>query len=1002
MGSDSIPRSPSTWPYWLGASAISLCSAEAAFGFASGPERYTQFTVGSITWRTAAKHADYTLLLGLIGGFACAWLAFLLVERRVERRLGGDGVDDLRSLVAYAALPLVIWAGGLVLGGSSTRDLVWLSAAGVSLAALLMLVAASGVPGETAEIRPGRAAGLVLLAIVFGALSAPIGAFAINRLALPSKGAFLWTGTPSPSSLAAAGGLIVLAIGLWGMRGRSRSSKRLSLILLCAQAVIPWGFLVVLPVPWAHASTARMGGPISAIPWLVFALVAVAYIDLLRRGATALQNASSARGPLHGLSPLVVASGLLFIKLAPIRVAHLPVDDYHFGEYLLPWWSLTHGAVPFSDYVPARGLINYVDAALASVTFGATAAGIAATIGVVSALILIVGLGALSSWIGLLPAAAAFLMLPLESQPTQVDILNTAALVALLAAYTRLSATRWLLVWGVLGTLTFLMAPAQGAILTLATMPLGVWQFTRALRAERSALLKISGAAAVLGGVLVLATPLGPMILGALRYAREHSAVSGPAHGFEWSLSAGSVSLLNRWLFEAVRTSWMIVGMSAVALTLSAWIRRDVHRRNALLVVAIPIFVMSIFFIYRAAGRIDPGWVSRLGYASVWMICLLLPLLLHAAWGSRQMPLILTLTVAGSSLLTPQVGGLLSLQAIGNRALEIEPPPTAIVRGFSADVQNIGRAGMTVKQAERLAAIHSELAVLLNPNETYLDLTNRNAEYFYLGREIPIESGAIYNLPNDRQQQRSIERLSARQIPVVLALAESQVYDGAPPSYRVYSIYRYLVTRYVPVRLGPQIYLVKPDRLDRLASQPSIPADRGDPLSLFDNVFRLEHLQGLPASWGASWQTLEPSVMQVRALGRPAVRHNVQELQADEYESASGEGAAIGWDLSSRPLSGKDAGILTFDFECRNGAATIPLDVGWAAVGASPDRTTAVRFNSARRVAIPLDAAPRWMLNAAIGSLELRLADTNTCPRFSVREAMLWQRRTAAAADTLR
>jgi hypothetical protein len=981
--------------------AIGICSAETAFKLTSGPERYTQFTVGSLTWRAASKHADYALLIGLFAGFACAWLACLLVERRVERRLGNQGVDDLRALVAYSALPFVIWAGGLVLGGSTTRDLVWLSAAGACLAGVLMIVAASGAHDESMGTRPGAAAGFVMLATAFGALSPLIAVFAINRLAIPSRHAFLWTGTPSPLVLAAAGGLAALAIGLSALRGRGRSSTRLRLMLICAQLVLPWGFLVVVPAPWSVAASIRPGGPIGAIPWLVFALVGVTYFDLLRRAALRRRNTRAFQAPLDAVSPLVLAGGLLFVKLTPILVGQLPPDDYHFGEYLLPWWSLTaHGAVPFSDYVPARGLINYLDAALASVTFGATAAGIGAAIGLVSAVILIVGLGALSAWIGLLPAAAAFLMLPIDSQPTQVDILNTAALVLLLVAHTRLGAIAWLGLWGSLGTLTFLMAPAQGAIFVLATAPLGAWHVMRALRGRPTSLMRVGAVAAILAGVLALTTPLGSLIAGALRYAREHSAVGGPAHGFEWALSAGAFPSLNRWLFEAVRTSWMIVGLSSVALLLSAWLRNDRARRNALLLVAVPLVVMSVFFIYRAAGRIDPGWVSRLGYASIWMICLLLPLLLHAAWGWRQWPLILTLTVAAGSTLTPQVGGLLPLQAIGRRALESEPAPGKMVRGFSAGTQNIGRVGMTVIQANRLAAIHEELGVLLNPDETYLDLTNRNAEYFYLGREVPIESGAIYNLPNDRQQQRAIKRLSARQIPVVLALADSQIYDGAPPSYRVFSIYRYLVMRYLPVRIGPQIYLVKPDRLERLAARPDIGGDRSDPLGLLDSVFRLADLAGLPASWGASWQTLEPSVTRVRPLGQPSALEGVRALGANEYEAPAGS-AAIGWDLSSPALAGKAAGILTFDFACHDGSGTIPLEIRWAAAGASPDHTTTVRFHGGRRLAVPLDAAPRWLLSPAMKLLEIRLAETAGCRRFSVRNVTLWQRRTAAAADGL-
>jgi hypothetical protein len=999
LGIDSTFRSPAPWSYWLGASAIGICSAEAAFDLASGNERYTQFTVGSLTWRAASKQADFALLIGLLGGFACAWLAFILVERRVARRLGDDGVDNLRALVAYGALPLVIWASGLVLGGSATRDFVWLSAAAVSLAALLMLAAASKHRDENAGTTPGTTAGLVMLASAFGALSPLIGVLAVNRLAIPATHAFWWTGTPSPLALATAGGLISVALGILVLRGGFHADARSRALLVFVQLVLPWGFLTVLPTPWATGSNVRYGGPISAIPWIVFAIVGVAYVDLIRRLPGIGRRAGTPRPPIHAVSPVALAGALVFIKLAPISIRQLHPDDYHFGEYLLPWWSLTtHGAVPFWDYVPARGLINYADAAFASMTFGSTAAGIAAASGLVSAVVLTIGLVTLAAWIGLLPAAGAFLVLPLDAQPTQVDVLNTATLVLLLVAWTRLSATNWLVSWAILGTSAFLMAPAQGAILVIATMPLGAWQIARAFREERTRLLRTGGFALVVAGVLLLATPLGRMIVGAIRYAREHSAVAGPAHGFEWALSAGSVASLNRWLFEAVRTSWMVVGMAAVALLITAWVRKESERRHALLLVAVPIIVMAILFIYRAAGRIDPGWVSRLGYASIWMITLLLPLLLHAAWGIRNWPLIMTLTVAGGGLLVPQLGGLLALHAIGRRALESEPPPPTIVRGFNLDAQNVGRVGIALRQADRLADIRDELNVLLQRGETYLDLTNRNAEYFYLGREVPIESGAIYNLPNDRQQLRAIARLKERPVPVVLALADSQVYDGAPPSYRVHAIYRYLLRRYVPVGIGQQVYLVKPDRLQLLDRRPEFAANRADPATLLDSAFRLADLQALPAAWGASWVTLESSVTRIRDLGNPSALRHARQLNGNEY-ATDAEAAALVWDLASTPIAGKDAGMLTFDFACRDGSKAVPLEVRWAGQGTLPNETTTVRFQAAPRLAVPLDAAPRWLLAPAIGLIEIRVAHPQQCREFSIAHLTLWQRRIAADAD---
>jgi hypothetical protein len=50
-------------------------------------------------------------------------------------------------------------------------------------------------------------------------------------------------------------------------------------------------------------------------------------------------------------------------------------------------------------------------------------------------------------------------------------------------------------------------------------------------------------------------------------------------------------------------------------------------------------------------------------------------------------------------------------------------------------------------------------------------------------------------------------------------------------------------------------------------------------------------------------------------------------------------------------------------------------------------------------VAVPLDAAPRWLLAPALGTLEIQFPDSGACPQFSLTSPTLWQRRIAADAD---
>jgi hypothetical protein len=983
---------------------------------AGGSEPYSQFTVGNITWRNASKGEDYVLLVGLVAGFAAAWLVLELLDRRVWRTLGEEGVYHARSLVAYASLPLVIWAGGLVLGPPATREWIWFGVVALAVTCGLLAVASrapSPEPGAE-EPSPAATAGTVLLITLLGALSALIGAFALNRLALLLGRSFLWTGSPSPIAVSAAGAAAALAFGLWAWRGNRQSRTRtLRTAVLGAQLALPLGFLIVMPTPWVQDGTPSYAYPTGTIFTVALLFAALAYADIARRfGAEpgvghvsdpnqrtppVLPQTASA-DPLLALSPVALAGALLFVKFGIVWVGYFDADDYHFGELLLPWWSLvSHGAVPFWDHVPSRGLINYVNGAAGALVFDRAATGVLAAYPLVTAPFLVIGVVGLGRLIGTLPAAAAFLMMPVWHTLNQVDVFNTACLAWLLVMYPRVSRAAWLVGWVGAGTAAFLLAPAQGTALVLATMPLGAWQLYRAFRDERSRLLEMSLAMAAVAVLLLLATPLGRMLLGALRYGVENSAVGAPAHAVEWRAGLTAPTPLNHWLWEAVRTSWIAVGLAGTAFLISACIGGDRERRRALSLIGTPVVILAVVFIYRAAGRIDIGSVSRMGFASIWMLTLLLPMLLYAAWGRRGWPAIVTLSVAGGSLIAPVLGPV-SLQGVAGRAYETIPAPPGTTEAAQWGLTQIGPAAVPGTSINRLIAIDKVLRVLLEQDETYLDLTNRNAQYFYLNRRVPIEAGALYNLPNESQQLRAIRTLETAPVPVVLAWAEPVLWDGGPQSYRTHAIYRYLIWRYQPVKVGELILLVRPDRTGRLEAAGIPPEGASDAAALLDTVFRQEDLQGLPASWGASWSTLEASVIPARRLDQaPALSDAVS--KGPGIYGAAGGAPALTWSFSGAPVRGRDAGMLTFEFACLAGAGDTALDVTWAADGGADGVPNRVRFQAASRVAVPLDASPRWLLAPSIDSMTVRVVQPDKCSEFSLGSATLWQRKVAAATD---
>jgi hypothetical protein len=206
--------------------------------------------------------------------------------------------------------------------------------------------------------------------------------------------------------------------------------------------------------------------------------------------------------------------------------------------------------------------------------------------------------------------------------------------------------------------------------------------------------------------------------------------------------------------------------------------------------------------------------------------------------------------------------------------------------------------------------------------------------------------------------------------------------------------------RYTPVKIDQVIVLVSHDRLARVRERFGDRADLSDPASLLDMLFRQANLLGLAASWGGSWSTLEALVVPVRQLDLgSSVPVDLQHTGTGRYRVA-GSAPAVQWDLGNAPLKGKEAGILTFQFACLSGAGEVSLEVAWASAGEPVQTATTVQFNSARLVAVPLDAAPRWLLARSIRTLRIAVAEPSRCAEFSIAEVRLWQRRVAAITDS--
>ena len=990
----------SLWGFWIASAIIASSAAFLCYKAGSGAQVYTQFISGNITWSATSKTQDYYVLIGLVIGFPATLLLLFLQTNLIRKRIDATAVADFHTLIVFASLPAVFGFGSLFLSRETSYFVPFL----ILSALLILLVFRFSISASCKSISHMTnsffydSVSASLSIIIWGVLSGLALSLILNRLCLNLNIEPYLNGWRITMLCV---GISVLLVGITWYRVTENSATlmaRFRKLVIVMQGLAPWLFLILLPTPWISQGHLFYGYPMKPAAWIVVGvLIVIAYVDLVRLWR--FRPSPEGSSIESAFSPMCLIGLLLFIKLGAVGAPIINQDDYHFGEFLLPWWSLSaYHMIPYWEFSPARGLVNYVPGFLSSALYDGSAASIAATVPFAAAGYLVFCYPIVARSIGLFPAFLAFLLMPLANGVSEIDILITAALCVICEANLRLSSSRWLPVWVVVGTAAVLIAPGQGGLLVLATMPLGIIALFKALTNERAGFFSSAGILIVFFAVLSLLTPLGAMVTGAVRYAIEQTTINSVANGIAWSHSwaGGGTSIINQWLWEGARTSFILVAIVACIVMLRAAIGGQYNMGKRAIVFAIPIFLLMILYTFRAAGRIDPGAMSRLGFASIWAFSLLLPVLLIAAYGKNCRAFILVTCTFLAAILSPHFGQL-DMMSVLKKTTAVIDTPANVIQGRSVGLASLGNGIIEEKQLKRLKAIKRVLSILVDPGETYLDLTNRNTHYFYLGYRPPIEVGAVYNLVGDGQQYRAIQTLEKGTPPVVLASADNVLHDGGSTAYRSHLLYRYVVERYIPIRIDGFIYLVRPDRMARVAEL----ADIKDAMAtdeyrklLLDFVFRKAFIEELPVSWGRSLKSLKNKMLLVKSFQSTATTllHSVRDDGGGNY-SITGSDPHITFDISDWKLNGNEAGMLTFDFTCTGANSKPQIEIYWGTNTTEPSESTVVRFVAEDGpLVVPLDAAPRWLQAEEINSLRFHIADPAPCKTFAIANIQLWQR----------
>lgn len=791
-------------------------------GNISWSQGYSDFIVGHLAWRDESKSGDFLQL-------AVFWLTFFTVlaalghwSFRITR--GGQDGDTLRvidNLLMITLIPAAWYLGTELVTTTATVRFIWLASVS-GLFALLTLGAFSrlkeyGDASQTSDVLFG-----MMLLIFFSLIAGMAFSTFLSR-------AFEFTtalGRISSPYLMQVGLLFSISIIFVLFRSHTSLSafrERLLRAILFFQLPGALLLFVLIPPFWNEVETTSISRPMVS-PFLFFALYALVIASLAELYRL-WKRAESKR--IEGLESVVASSFciavLVFVHTPAAGVLHISLDDYHVGERYLPWtqwWDF--GKIPFVDLTAVHGFIHIVRGMLNSFFFAGTAASYESANALLFAVAVAINFIALRHLAGPLPA---FILTYGLCNSFFAFWFIVPAMVVLLNPWLRASPLKWLFVWVALSLASVLYVLSTGLAFVIGTFPFAAWMLWRSVRLQRTLTLIAAVSTGLLFLFLTWISPIDEILAGLIWYVQQNAGSNSTAYGIALEFSKGDVPI-HRGLFSAGDV-WNVLRFGWIAMVpifiFVAWkqINRNEVRDSQVAMFCMMAVGFLVAFASYSFGRIDPGGLSRTGATTVWVWSTIVPvaILLHKR---KRFPIAGWVLFSIFSSMAFQLADgrpFPSPNELEHRSSSVMNVAQAnIVDGSALGLPGLGKAEINRGQLESLLSLRDLLNQTLRPGETFLDVSNRSARYFYLGYPLPTFELAMYNAPATDMQRKIIEQIRAARPPMVLLESGNLQFDGGPVSLRANLIYRDILLNYVPVKWGTFIIGLSPKRFRELAS----------------------------------------------------------------------------------------------------------------------------------------------------------------------------------------
>lgn len=837
------------------------------FGFALVRDStYTEFIVGSSAWEDFGKTGDFLFLTAVPIVFAVFLLLFSVISQKLATKNNKVRLAFFDALKWSLSLLAISVASQLFIPRIDPV-LPLLAAAGLGCA--LLLFGSAGLTSVSIDLWTRKTA---LKTWAFNVGLPFILYFSITLIARAMQEVSAMGGLPLSIPQTFALPLVILLSGLFYLLWTSRhrrirkfSEEQESLwirrALIVAASGFPFGFLWLAPQKYLLGENLWNAVEVSSsFVGLIVFLVFASYLA----GGLAWRNSKTSPNALRVLLSLFLFGLIVYLKAPVSGLSSITDDDYHFGELVVPGFLLQIGEFePYETIDLARGLVNLVPSVISSLFFDGTIASYAVSSSLAFFLILMILTMVMASTVGLVPAFILIMFAPVRTTFFEIDMLASVMLFSVILLLFNNQRLLALILYFFFGVLLLLFAPGQGALMILALSVSFVVSFLQH-RIKKTEIVAIFSV-----GLLTVTLMVQPssFVWGFVRYGLEQSRLNEQAYGVPWvySLNSSQDNLLG---FEALRAGFILVPIALLAVFLLRGLSERTSRER-LLIGGLPIALLAIMYIPRAAGRIDPDSISRLGLATLWFLLILLPFALFFVSRLRITPVsAVVILIPSLALASIGSGQPLNLNNLGQRSslafsTQAMDPLLAEKSGqVQASWPALGRVLMSDFQIERLNRLKGVTKLIESGSADFLDLTNRSAAYAYLGLVPPVTAPAVYNLVSEGQQLRSIERLKLAPPKIILVRDYNIMHDGGPLPLRSPYLYRWLlqeITNYQVFESESTTWLIRNQLVREFENSTSgyVHVEGEQYLAALSQTLSVSDLKSIPVSWGRGANVLE-------------------------------------------------------------------------------------------------------------------------------------------------